>query len=99
MGAMSTFIVDPSQVESVAVVTTFSPRGYEVYGRRFIETFAKYWPDGPVRLFVYYEGRGTLLRISAGAAGIAKQDFLGSTRGKRETSFFGTSASFTRAGT
>lgn len=38
-----------------AVVTTFSPKGYEVYGRRFIESFARYWPDD-VRLYAYYEG-------------------------------------------
>lgn len=41
---------------SVAVVTTFSPRGYEVYGRRMIESFAKFWP-ADVKLYVYYEGR------------------------------------------
>jgi hypothetical protein len=55
VGAM-TFAVNPNETVRVAVVTTFSPRGYEVYGRRFIDTFAKYWPDGPVRLFIYYEG-------------------------------------------
>lgn len=55
VGAM-TFVVTPGATERVAVVTTFSPRGYEVYGRRFIESFAKYWPDGPVRLFIYHEG-------------------------------------------
>ena len=38
-----------------AVVTTFSSRGYEVYGRRFIETFASFWP-AEVPLFAYYEG-------------------------------------------
>jgi hypothetical protein len=38
-----------------AVVTTFSPRGYEVYGRRMIETFAAFWP-ADVPLHVYYEG-------------------------------------------
>jgi len=40
---------------SVAVVTTFSPKGYEVYGRRFIDTFSAGWPDD-VRLYVYFEG-------------------------------------------
>jgi hypothetical protein len=40
---------------SYAVVTTFSPRGYEVYGRRMIDTFAKYWPED-IPLYVYYEG-------------------------------------------
>lgn len=38
-----------------AVVTTFSPKGYEVYGRRFIDTFQRHWP-GNVPLYVYYEG-------------------------------------------
>lgn len=51
-----TFAVHPGGVQNIAAVTTFSPRGYEVYGRRFIETFNQFWPDGPVRLFVYYEG-------------------------------------------
>ena len=51
-----TFAVSPGETVRVAVVTTFSPRGYEVYGRRFIETFNEFWPDGPVKLFVYYEG-------------------------------------------
>jgi hypothetical protein len=55
LGAM-TFAVKPGATERVAVITTFSPRGYEVYGKRFIESFAKYWPDSPVRLFIYYEG-------------------------------------------
>lgn len=50
-----TFAVDPSKIERFGLVTTFSPRGYEVYGRRFIETFDKYWPAS-VRLMVYYEG-------------------------------------------
>src|SRR5262245_29822828 len=39
----------------ISVVTTFSPRGYEVYGRRMIDTFAKFWP-ADVKLYVYYEG-------------------------------------------
>lgn len=38
-----------------AVVTTFSPKGYEVYGRRFIESFAQHWP-ADVPLYVYHEG-------------------------------------------
>lgn len=41
---------------SIAVVTTFSPLGYEVYGRRMIESFAKFWP-ADVKLYAYYEGR------------------------------------------
>ena len=39
----------------ISVVTTFSPRGYEVYGRRFLESFEKHWPDD-VGLFVFHEG-------------------------------------------
>lgn len=38
-----------------SVVTTFSPKGYEVYGSHMIETFAAFWPDD-VKLHVYYEG-------------------------------------------
>jgi hypothetical protein len=38
----------------VSVVTTFSPEGYEVYGRRMIESF-KHWPDD-VELYAFYEG-------------------------------------------
>jgi len=53
---MNTFVIGPSQIETIAAVTTFSPRGYEVYGRRFIESFDKYWPEG-VRLYLYYEGK------------------------------------------
>ena len=37
------------------VVTSFTESGYEKYGREFIESFEKYWPDD-VRLVVYYEG-------------------------------------------
>lgn len=40
---------------SFAVVTTFSPKGYDVYGQHFIETFARFWPTD-VRLHVFYEG-------------------------------------------
>jgi hypothetical protein len=40
---------------TVAVVTTFSPKGYEVYGRRMISTFDRNWPKD-VPLYVYYEG-------------------------------------------
>jgi len=39
----------------LSVVTTFSPKGYEVYGRKMIESFATYWPTD-VPLYVYYEG-------------------------------------------
>lgn len=38
-----------------SVVTTFSHRGYQVYGRKFISSFAEYWP-ADVPLYVYYEG-------------------------------------------
>lgn len=36
------------------VVTSFSPAGYEEYGRRFIETFRKFWPAS-VKLVVVHE--------------------------------------------
>lgn len=38
-----------------AVVTTFHKKGYEVYGKRCIETFLKYWPDD-ISMYVYAEG-------------------------------------------
>lgn len=37
------------------VVTSFSDKGFEQYGRRFIETFEKYWPEG-IELIIYHEG-------------------------------------------
>ncbi len=37
------------------VVATFSPGGYDLYGKRMIETFAKYWPED-IPLRIYYEG-------------------------------------------
>lgn len=40
---------------SYSVVTTFSQRGYEVYGRRMIKSFARHWPED-VPLHVYFEG-------------------------------------------
>ncbi len=40
---------------SYAVVTTFSPKGYEVYGRRMIESFAAFFPED-VALHAYHEG-------------------------------------------
>jgi hypothetical protein len=40
---------------SVAVVTSFSPEGYQLYGRRMLETFDQFWPKA-VTLYVYYEG-------------------------------------------
>jgi hypothetical protein len=33
-------------------ITTFSAKGYELYGRRFLETFVEHWP---CNLVVYYE--------------------------------------------
>ena len=38
-----------------SVVTTFSPKGYEVYGRMMIESFGKHWPED-VPLYAYFEG-------------------------------------------
>lgn len=39
----------------LSVVTTFSPKGYEVYGRKMVESFADFWPTN-VPLYAYYEG-------------------------------------------
>lgn len=36
-----------------ASITTFSPQGYKLYGKRFLETYVKHW-DVPI--WVYYEG-------------------------------------------
>lgn len=38
----------------IAVVTTFSPKGFDVYGTQFISSFQKHWPSD-VQLFVFYE--------------------------------------------
>lgn len=35
-------------------LTTFSPEGYEVYGRRFIDSFVQYWN---IPLWVFYQGK------------------------------------------
>jgi hypothetical protein len=40
---------------SIAVVTTFSPKGYQVYGKTMLRTFDRHWPE-EVGLVVYYEG-------------------------------------------
>ncbi len=40
---------------SVAAVTTFSREGYQVYGKRFINSFVEFWPES-VGLNVFYEG-------------------------------------------
>lgn len=37
------------------VITSWTEKGYQQYGKRFLETFHKHWPDN-VRLVVYYEG-------------------------------------------
>jgi hypothetical protein len=38
------------------VVTSFSPQGYELYGKRFIDTFFEYWPWA-AQLVCYTEGQ------------------------------------------
>jgi hypothetical protein len=68
----------------LAAVTTFDERGYEVYGRRFLETFAAHWPS-EVRLYVYAEGfrpvlpRGELRDLLACCPGLVrfKRDYVG----------------------
>jgi len=37
------------------VVTTFSKDGYELYGKRMIETWLSYWPSSEYQLIVYVE--------------------------------------------
>jgi hypothetical protein len=37
-----------------AVCTSFSPQGYEIYGRRFLETFLNFWPEN-IPIMVVYE--------------------------------------------
>lgn len=39
----------------ITLITTFSPKGYAVYGRRMIGSVANYWPQD-VRFLVYHEG-------------------------------------------
>ena len=41
--------------ETMEVVTSFSPAGYEEYGRKFLESFCLHWPK-EVGLRIYYEG-------------------------------------------
>jgi hypothetical protein len=41
--------------DEVTITTSMHPAGYEEYGRRFIETFERYWPDN-YRLRIYAEG-------------------------------------------
>lgn len=38
-----------------SIITSFGLKGYEQYGKRFIETFEQYWPK-EVTLYVYHEG-------------------------------------------
>lgn len=40
---------------SSTIITSFSNTGYHEYGKRFIETFQKFWPT-EVKLVVYHEG-------------------------------------------
>ena len=42
------------------VITTFSQDGYELYGRRLIETWIKYWPQEGYRLRIYVEHEFTV---------------------------------------
>ncbi|KQR75651.1 hypothetical protein [Rhizobium sp. Leaf341] len=51
-GLVSRFAFTPSLKH--AVVTTFHKKGYEVYGKRCIETFLEYWP-ADVEMLVYAE--------------------------------------------
>lgn len=37
------------------VYTTFSPESYNIYGKRFIQTFLEYWPE-EIKLYLYYNG-------------------------------------------
>jgi hypothetical protein len=37
------------------VITSFTEKGYQQYGKKFIETFRQHWPDN-VELVVFYEG-------------------------------------------
>ena len=50
--------------ESIEIVTSFSPAGYEEYGRRFLEGFCRYWPKD-VDLRIYYEGELPDIAFSA----------------------------------
>lgn len=41
---------------SIAVVTTFSQKGYIAHGHKMIQTFDRKWPKN-VDLYVYYENK------------------------------------------
>ena len=44
--------VAQSQARGIAVVTSCSAQGFEQYGRKFIETFAEFWPENAVLYLV-----------------------------------------------
>jgi hypothetical protein len=44
--------VEGDAVEDYTAITTFSPRGYALYGRRFVESFLRYWS---IPLIAYFE--------------------------------------------
>lgn len=41
--------------KDITIVTSFGPSGYDQYGRNFLRTFRRHWPNG-VRLVAYHEG-------------------------------------------
>ena len=43
----------------ITVLTSFSRRGYDDYGRRFLQTFHKHWPT-EVKLLIYHENQPEL---------------------------------------
>ncbi|SFL19462.1 hypothetical protein SAMN04488518_1214 [Pseudovibrio ascidiaceicola] len=46
--------IKKKRIASFAAVTTFNRQGYEKYGKNFLRSFIKYWPQ-EVKLFVYAE--------------------------------------------
>lgn len=48
-------MTDGAPATKKTVVTSFSAKGYEEYGRTFIKTFIKHWPES-VSLVVFHEG-------------------------------------------
>ena len=38
----------------ISAATTFSLKGYELYGHKLIDTFYKYWTNS-INLYVYYD--------------------------------------------
>lgn len=42
-------------MSEITVVTSFSYEGYQLYGRRFLETFLQFWPKN-IRFLLYHEG-------------------------------------------